>query len=68
MGMIEYTSADGYRGVMYGKHSLSVYKNGVELLHTGSRAINSPEELRQLVDNFPEFIEKIRRGVRNDTD
>ena len=59
---IEYTSENGYRGVLYGERSYAIYdKFGNEVLHTGFRKINTLEELKKKVDNFPEFLEKLRR-------
>ena len=55
--IIDYTSTNGYRGVLYGKSSMAVYdKNGVERMHTVSRGINTMEELKEFVDGFDEFI------------
>lgn len=54
----EYTNPEtGYMGVMYGKSSLSVFdKNGKEVMHTGSRNINTYNELVYFVDTFDEFL------------
>ena len=58
--IIDYTSPNGYRGVLYGKSSMAVYdKNGVERMHTGSRCINTLEELKEFVDGFEEFLESL---------
>ena len=55
--IIEYESANGYKGKLYGESSFSIYnKAGKEVFHTYSRAINSYEELKEQVDNFPEFL------------
>ncbi len=57
MNNIRYTSANGYTGVLYGKSSLAVYApNGRQCMHTGSRNINTYEELVKLVDEFPQFM------------
>ena len=59
---IEYTSENGYRGVLYGKRSLSIYgPDGRECLHTGSRGINTYEELVKMVDEHPRFMEMLRK-------
>ena len=58
---IEYTSANGYKGVLYGRSSLVIYNpDGTMSLHTGRRSINSYEELVKLVDDHPSFIEMLR--------
>ena len=57
--IIDYTSPNGYRGVLYGKTSMAVYdKNGVEKYHTGSRGIDTLEELKKFVDGFEEKEDK----------
>ena len=59
--MIEYTSKNGYTGRLYGKSSLAIFnQDGREVLHTGSRSINTMAELRKEVDGFPEFMEMLR--------
>lgn len=55
--IIEYESQNGYTGKLYGKSSFSIYdKAKHEIFHTGSRAINTYEELKEQVDGFPEFL------------
>lgn len=57
---IEYTSPNGYRGVLYGKSSMSIYgPNGREVIHTGHRTPNTLEELTKQVDSMPEFMEML---------
>lgn len=63
---IIYTSDDGYTGILYGKTSYAVFdSNGREVFHTGSRAINTLEELKKQVENFPEFHEMLLNLFRN---
>ena len=58
--MIEYTSLEGYRGVLYGKSSMSIYgPDGKEVLHTGSRTPNTLEELKEVVDKMQEFVKML---------
>lgn len=58
--VIDYTGENGYRGVMYGKSSMVIYdRNGVEMMHTGSRGINTLAELKEFVDGFEEFLERL---------
>lgn len=58
--IIDYTSPNGYRGVLYGKSSMVIYdRNGVECLHTSSRTPNTLEELQEFVDGFEEFLESL---------
>lgn len=54
---IEYTSPNGYRGILYGKASMIIYnQDGKEILHTSARTPNTLEELKPLVDDMPNFI------------
>lgn len=58
---IKYTSDNGYTGVLYGKRSLAIYNpDGTESMHTGSRNINTYEELVKVVDDHPSFIKMLR--------
>ena len=59
---IRYTSDNGYTGVLYGESSLSIYtSDGKERMHTGSRSINTYEELVKLVDGYPKFREMLKK-------
>lgn len=59
---ITYTSENGYTGVLYGRSSFAISDpSGKEVLHTGSRNINTLEELKKHVDGYPAFREKLRR-------
>lgn len=65
---IEYTSENGYRGVLYGRSSMIIYNpDGKESMHTGSRNIDTLEELKKVVDAHPAFIEMLR-DIANNTD
>ena len=62
--VIKYTSKNGYTGVLYGQSSMSIYdKDGKEVLHTGSRAINTYDELVELVDEHPKFRQMLFEHV-----
>ena len=64
---IKYTSDNGYTGVLYGKSSLAIFNpDGTESMHTGSRNINTYEELVEIVDQHPQFIEMLR-GVAKES-
>lgn len=56
---IEYTSDNGYKGVLYGESSFAIYEveSGKCKLHTGFRNINTYDELVKQVEDFPRFIE-----------
>lgn len=62
---IEYKSENGYSGSLYGKSSMRIYdRNGMEVLHTGFRSVNTLEELKDIVDGMPEFIEVLRKALK----
>ena len=65
---IIYQNKDGYFGKLYGKSSMILmHESGSPYLHTGSRSINTLEELKELVDDFPNFIKKLK-GAKFDDD
>ena len=56
---IEYTSPNGYRGVLHETSSMSIYdSNGTEVLHTDSKAVNNLEELK-VVEQMPELSKQL---------
>ena len=60
--MMKYTSPNGYTGILYGKSSFSIKdSSGKEVFHTGSRNINTMEELKKQVDEHPAFIKMLSR-------
>ena len=64
---IKYTSDNGYTGILYGKSSLSIFKpDGTESMHTGSRNINTYEELTKIVDEYPKFIEMLQKMAESE--
>ena len=50
---------NGYCGCLYGKSSMSIFKGNKEVLHTGSRNINTPDELYEILSEMPSFMEKL---------
>lgn len=66
---IKYTSKNGYTGVLYGESSLAICnKDGKEVMHTGSRNINTYDELVNLVEEYPKFIEMLSQIDFDDDD
>lgn len=62
---LTYTSPNGYTGVLYGNRSLSVYDgNENEVMHTGFRNINTPDELAEFVDNFDQFLKDLKKEMK----
>ena len=53
---IEYTSENGYTGVLYGKLSFVIHDSaGRMVFHTGFRNINTYDELVKQVEAYPEL-------------
>jgi len=66
MERLEYTSANGYSGILYGKSSMAIVNpEGKEVMHTGHRTPNTFEELKEIVDTMPEFIEKLNAMMKD---
>ena len=50
---IEYKNSFGWRGVLYGRSSMSIYDpSGREIIHTSSRRINTLQELIGLMEGM----------------
>lgn len=63
---LKYTSENGFTGVLGGASSMCIYdKEGKEVMHSGFSNINTLEELKQLVDEWPEYIQKLQEIVKN---
>ena len=50
---------NGYYGCLYGKSSMSIFKDNKEVLHTGFRNINTPDELYEILSEIPSFMEMV---------
>ena len=62
MQTIEYTSDNGYHGVLCGVSTMIIYDpGGKEVVHTYFRSANTLEELQEIVDTMPEFMESLDR-------
>ena len=62
MKTIKYTSENGYTGILYGHSSYAIYdKDGNEVLHTGSRSINTYDELVKSIEDYPEFLKRLSK-------
>lgn len=67
METIKYESENGYMGILYGKRSLAIYdKTGHEVFHTGFRTINTYEQLKKQVDEFPKFYAMLHAITASD--
>ena len=59
---IEYKNSFGWRGVLYGKSSMSIFDpSGREIIHTSCRRINTLKELIGLIEGmvFKEVKEEL---------
>ena len=62
----KYVSDNGYSGCMYGISSMRICgPDGKEVFHTHFRAANTVEELREIVDTMPEFLESLNRMMKD---
>ena len=61
----EHRHKNGYIARLYGKSSLSVYFNGKEVLHTGYRNVHTEDEVMEMLEDMPNFIEKIVKGMED---
>lgn len=61
MGLV-YHSSNGYKGMLYGESSMSIYgPDGARVFETKFRNINTLEELQDFVDNY----DTMRGGPRD---
>ncbi len=51
--MREYKHSNGYSARIYGESSLSIYFNGKEVLHTGSRNVDTEDEVMEMLEDYP---------------
>ena len=66
---ITYVNKEGYIGKLYGKSSMVImHQSGTPYMHTGSRSINTYEELKEAVDSYPEFLRKLKEGLKEGID
>lgn len=63
-GQIMVEHENGYYGYLYGKSSMSINNGKEEVLHTGSRNINTPNELYELLSGMPEMMEGIKKLIK----
>lgn len=54
---VTYTHKNGFSAILYGKSSMCILKNGKEIMHTGSRSVNTEKEVMELLEKQPEFME-----------
>lgn len=66
-GNIEVEHPNGYTGCYYGRHSMSIYKDGKEVMHSGScYGKRSPDELYKRLEGMPEFFKVMFEEEQND--
>lgn len=61
----EYKHTNGYSAKLYGISSMSVFYEGKEVTHTGFRNVNSEEEVMDLLEEYPSFIESLKESLDN---
>lgn len=52
---------NGYTAIVYGKSSISVFKDNKEVLHSGSliKPFNTEKEVYEYLEQLPKLIEKL---------
>lgn len=55
---------NGYSAVLYGESSMSVYFDGKEVSHTGSRNVNTEAEVMKILGEMPELLSAISEVER----
>ena len=65
--MSEFIHPNGYTAILYGKSSMSIRYMGKEVLHTGHRTVNTPEEVCECLEGMPDFMDALRKKNSNVT-
>ena len=63
--MVEHEN--GYYGCLYGKSSMSILKDDKEMLHTGFRNINTPDDLYEILSEMPEMMNNVKELFEDET-
>ena len=53
---VTYTHENGYSATLYGDTSLSIDYGGREVLHTGSRNVETEDEVMNLLEHMPDLM------------
>lgn len=59
----EYKHPNGYSARLYGEASMSIFFQGKEVMHTGSRNINTEAEVMELLEDYPNKWSAISRHI-----
>jgi hypothetical protein len=59
-GQIMVEHENGYYGCLYGRSSMTIFYKNREVIHTGKRSINTPDELYEELAVMPEFLRMLR--------
>ncbi len=62
---ITYEHQNGFSAVLYGKSSMSIFKNKKEVLHTGNRIVNTEKDVIDFLDKFPEFMNEMNDSIKS---
>lgn len=66
---ITYTHPNGYSAKLYGKSSMIILDpQGKESLHTGFRNVNTKEEVMELLEEHPVFLQTLSNINFDDVD
>lgn len=59
-GQIMVEHDNGYYGCIYGRKSMSIFKDNRQVFHTASRRINTADELYKKLENMPAFMKMLQ--------
>ena len=59
-GQIMVEHENGYHGCLHGRSSMTIFYKNREVLHTGKRSINTPDDLYDHLAEMPEFLEMLK--------
>ena len=52
----KYNHPNGYSAILYGESSMVIQYNGKEVMHTGSRSVNTEGEVMELLNKYPKMM------------
>lgn len=60
---VTYNHQNGYSAVLYGISSMSIFRNGKEVMHTGFRKVNTEAEVIRMLEALPRLMNGLGKIV-----
>lgn len=60
---VEYKHPNGYSARLYGDSSMCIYFSGKEILHTGSRNVNTETEVMKMLEDYPNLWSSLSNNI-----